>query len=54
MDEYIKIPRNDVVVLENPMSFELCIRVLSIEALDNIIEQCRDIKLKLIGGVQHD
>ena len=44
----IYIPRDEVLFLENPISFSTCIQVLSEEALDSIIEQCRDIKLKLI------
>ena len=45
---YIRLNRRDVIIMENPATFELGIKLMSEEALDNIIEQCRDIKLKLL------
>lgn len=48
MEGYIRINRGEVYITENPATFELGLRIMSEEALDSIIEQCRDIKLKLL------
>ena len=45
---YINIPRCDIIVLENPMTFDYQMGIMTPEALDSIIEQCRDIKVKLM------
>ena len=47
---YITVPGKDVFVMENPMNFgrEIKISINSIEDLDALIEQCRDLKLKLL------
>ena len=52
MLEYINVPGHDVLIMEDPMSFNRTIKIVvdSMETLDNIIEQCRDIKLKLLEG----
>lgn len=44
----INVPGKDVVISEDPMTFDRQVRIVvdSMEVLDNIIEQCRDIKLK--------
>ena len=44
----INISKHDIFVLENPMTFDLQIAIRTPEALDSIIEQCRDIKVKLM------
>lgn len=43
----ITIPRS-VEIEQNPIDFNLRIKLYSMSALDNIIEQCRDIKLKMM------
>jgi hypothetical protein len=45
---YINVSKDDVFLLENPMTFDLRIAIRTPEALDSIIEQCRDIKVKLM------
>lgn len=51
---FIKIPGRNVVIMEDPINFDRIVKVVidSMEDLDNIIEQCRDIKLKLLEEVQ--
>ena len=48
MQDYIRIPSGDVIVVETPETRELRIKITSMTTLDSIIEQCRDIKLKLL------
>ena len=47
---FINVPGRDVIISEDPLSFDRQVKIIinSMEVLDNIIEQCRDIKLKLI------
>ena len=45
---YIQINYGDYEFTLNHMSGTMCIAIGSEEALDSIIEQCRDIKLKLM------
>lgn len=49
---YITIRSNQVVMMENPMTCEkeFKIPINSMEELDRVIAQCRDIKLKLLEG----
>lgn len=52
MCEYIKIPKEHAILLENPMDSSLAIRVTTMEALDDLIDQCRDLKLKWLEEVK--
>ena len=45
---YINIPTYDIIFHENHTTFDYQIGIMTPEALDSIIEQCRDIKLKLV------
>ena len=46
----INIPRRNVVITEDPLNFNPTVKIAitDMETLDNIIEQCRNIKLNLL------
>lgn len=47
---YITIPMDEVEVIRDPMNFEVIIKLDSVDALDNLISRCRDIKLSIMEG----
>lgn len=49
MDDVIKIPQENVALMQGVIDQTVCVRVNTMEALDNIIEQCRNIKLRWLG-----
>lgn len=46
----IYVSGHDVSIMQNPMDFDFMLSIRTEEALDEIIRQCRDIKVKLMEG----
>lgn len=53
MNMYIKLPFN-AEIQHNPVDFGFRVVIHSLDDLDDIIKQCRDIKLIRLGEVQND
>lgn len=46
----IYVSGHDVSIMQNPMNFDFMLSIQTEEALDDILRQCRDIKVKLMEG----
>lgn len=48
--DFIVVPREDVVLHQSGTDHRVYIKVRSMDALDKIIEQCKDIKWSMTTG----